>query len=120
MSLDDRRAIGHLVGDGAYDQIYYLAACHQASQDPVRSTADVVRRSFATHMTGLLNVLDAMVVCRSRRSLFYAASSHIFGIFTNGPQTEATRFAPFCAYGISKAAGARNRCEVFLGSTSSP
>jgi GDPmannose 4,6-dehydratase len=106
VALDDRTAIRRLVGDGRYDQIYYLAAFHHSSQQRLAGESDVARLSFAAHAIGLLAVLDAMVAARSRAAIVYAASSHVFGIVGTGPQTEATHFAPVCAYGISKAAGA--------------
>ena len=112
VSLEDRAAIHRLIGEGAYDQIYYLAAFHHSSQDQIDSSTDVVRLSFSTHVTGLLNVLDAMVASRSKASLVYAASSHVFGVVASGPQTEETPYAPICAYGISKAAGAQ-LCRLY-------
>jgi GDPmannose 4,6-dehydratase len=105
-ALHDQPGIRRLVGDGQYEQIYYLAAFHHSAQHRLTDESDVARLSFATHVNGLLNVLDAMVAARSNAALVYAASSHVFGVVGTGPQTEATPYAPVCAYGISKAAGA--------------
>jgi GDPmannose 4,6-dehydratase len=106
IALDQRPAIRQLIGDGEYRQIYYLAAFHHSSQHRVAADSDLVRLSFAAHVDGLVNVLDAMVAARSSAAFVYAASSHVFGIVSTGPQTELTPIAPVCAYGISKAAGA--------------
>lgn len=105
-ALDDRPAMRRLIGEGSYDEIYYLAAVHHAAQQRLAGDNDVARLSFAAHVGGLMNVLDAMVAASSPAAIVYAASSHVFGIVGRGPQTEATPHAPVCAYGISKAAGA--------------
>jgi GDPmannose 4,6-dehydratase len=110
--LEDRPAMRRLIGDGEYGQIYYLAAFHHSSQQRLTGDDDLARLSFVVHVDGLLNVLDAMVAARSGAAIVYAASSHVFGVVETGPQTEATPFAPVCAYGISKAAGA-TLCRLY-------
>jgi len=90
----------------APDEIYYLAAFHHATEDVIAlSAAEVLRRSFDVHVLGLLNVLQAMEECCPRARLFYAASSHVFGIPESEWQNEETPINPNSAYGISKAAG---------------
>jgi GDPmannose 4,6-dehydratase len=103
--LTDRAAMRSVIEHGAFQQIYYLAAYHHSAEDRMESEVDVVRRSFAVHVDGLLNVLEALAATRSQAALFYAASSHVFGIVTEAPQTELTSLAPICPYGISKTAG---------------
>ena len=103
--LEDRSATRELIGQGGFDQIYYLAAYHHSAEDPVEPETDLIQRSFAVHFDGLLSVLSALASMRSKPSLFYAASSHVFGITTESPQTEQTPIAPVCPYGISKSAG---------------
>ncbi len=88
------------------EEIYYLAAFHHATEDTVElSAAELLRSSFNVHVLGLLNVLQAMEECCPRARLFYAASSHVFGIPESEWQNEQTPMAPNSAYGISKAAG---------------
>jgi GDPmannose 4,6-dehydratase len=110
--LTDRAAMTRLIEHGAFQQIYYLAAYHHSAEDRVESEIDVVRRSFAVHVDGLLNVLEVLAATRSRAALFYAASSHVFGIVTEAPQTEFTALAPICPYGISKTAGVQ-LCRLY-------
>lgn len=110
--LADRTAMAGLIANGGFDQIYYLAAYHHSSEDRLDTETDIIRRSFAVHVDGLVNVLDALVAIRSRAALFYAASSHVFGVVTEEPQTERTPLAPVCAYGISKAAGVQ-LCQFY-------
>jgi GDPmannose 4,6-dehydratase len=90
------------------NEIYYLAAFHHATEDVIAlSAAELLRRSFDVHVLGLLNVLQAMEECCPRTRLFYAASSHVFGIPDSEWQNEETPLTPKSAYGISKAAGLR-------------
>ncbi len=87
-------------------EIYYLAAVHQASEDAVK--ADDVRlfeESLSVHVTGLVNLLDVLKEMLPHASVFYAASSLVFGDAEVSPQDESTPFQPRCIYGITKVAG---------------
>jgi GDPmannose 4,6-dehydratase len=88
------------------DEIYYLAAIHQASQDalPVND-AELFEESLQVHVVGLVNFLEALRRLNSGGALFYAASSLVFGDATASPQDEETPFRPRCIYGITKTAG---------------
>jgi GDPmannose 4,6-dehydratase len=95
------------------DEIYYLAAFHHSTEDSVElSPAELTRRSFDVHVTGLRNVLEVIKAFLPRTRLFYAASSHVFGAAVSESQNEQTLFAPTSAYGISKAAGIES-CRLF-------
>jgi GDPmannose 4,6-dehydratase len=88
------------------DEVYYLAAVHQASQDAIAADdVALFENSLRVHVTGLIHFLDALKEHRSHASLFYAASSLVFGDVTTTPQTEETPFRPRCIYGITKTAG---------------
>src|SRR2546428_9282649 len=90
------------------NEIYYLAAFHHSTEDLAKNdTAELLRRSFDVHVSGLLNVLQAMKVCCRRARLFYAASSHVFGNSGADWQNEQTPLRPNSAYAISKTAGLR-------------
>jgi GDPmannose 4,6-dehydratase len=94
-------------------EIYYLAAFHHSTEDSVElSAAELTRRSFDVHVTGLRNVLEMIKAFLPRTRLFYAASSHVFGAAVSESQNEQTPFAPTSAYGISKAAGIEC-CRLF-------
>ena len=86
--------------------LYYLPAFHHSSEDRQGiSDADLFRRSFETHVQGLVSFLEGIRCVSPATRLFYAASSHVFGKPTDFPQTEKTPFQPENIYGISKAAG---------------
>lgn len=94
------------------EEIYYLAAYHHSSEDLSGDPALLLKRSFAVHVDGLLNVLEAVRAGHPRCRIFYAASSHIFGDVRLVPQNESTPMNPDCAYGLTKAAG-RQLCRLY-------
>ena len=88
------------------DEIYYLAAFHHSTEDTFgEDAAELLRRSFDVHVTGLINVLRGLKKWSPKARLFYAASSHIFGRSETEWQDEQSALRPDSAYGISKAAG---------------
>jgi GDPmannose 4,6-dehydratase len=112
IALTDRGAIRELIGDGCFNEIYYLAGYHHATEDFPGMESDLTKRSFEVHVSGLLNILDAMVWCRSQAGLFYAASSHVFGVVSSAPQSEETPMKPICSYGVSKITGI-HLCQLY-------
>jgi GDPmannose 4,6-dehydratase len=90
------------------DEIYYLAAVHHSSQEVSGDFPRALfRDSFNVNVNGLLNFLEAMRLHAPKSRLFYAASSHVFGVPAASPQNENTPLAPRCVYGITKTAGVR-------------
>ena len=68
-------------------------------------SASSSRGSFAVHVAGLVNTLEAVQAHAPSCSVFYAASSHVFAGSDTETQDESTAFAPTDAYGITKVAG---------------
>ncbi len=88
------------------DEIYYLPAVHQASQDPLATDdAALLDRSLRVHVTGLTHFLEELRTQKIEAALFYAASSLVFGDVASETQDEQTPLRPRCIYGITKAAG---------------
>ncbi len=94
------------------DEIYYLAAFHQSSEDQYYNDAKLLRRSFDVNMLSLINFLDGIKNYSKYSRLFYAASSHIFGNSTENMQDETTPLNPNSIYGITKTAGV-NLCHLY-------
>ncbi|MBI5177892.1 MAG: GDP-mannose 4,6-dehydratase [Nitrospinae bacterium] len=95
------------------DEVYYLAAVHQSSQDRMANgDGDLFIKSMAVNVVGLVNFLNAAKKNAPGTRLFYAASSHVFGAPEGEMQDERTPFDPVCIYGISKTAGVR-ACRFF-------
>lgn len=113
LDITSRDQISKLIRHWEPDEIYYLAAVHQASEDP--TTADdaaLFDRSFAVHATAPIYILDAIGRAEQRPRFFYAASSLVFGNVTDDCQDERTPIRPKDIYGITKAAG-MNACRFF-------
>lgn len=103
------------------DEVYYLAAHHTSSEsDHVPATPrEQFEAAQATHVTGLLNFLSAIVEKSPAARIFYASSSLVFSGENGESQDETTPLTPQGFYGITKAQGMwlcrefRNRHKVF-------
>jgi GDPmannose 4,6-dehydratase len=104
--------INELIGCVKPDEIYYLAAYHHSSEDLPGDTANLIGRSFAVNTLALSNILNAIRTESPKSRLFYAASSHVFGVPSTPIQDENTPLNPINVYGISKAA-ALHLCRYF-------
>jgi len=90
----------------SFDEIYYLAAAHHASEDRHKAAGlGAWRESWATHVEGWVACLEALRQKRPSCRSFYAASSLVFGCPLHSPQDEQTPFRPDTIYGTTKAAG---------------
>jgi GDPmannose 4,6-dehydratase len=111
--INSREQISELIRRWRPDEIYYLAAVHQASEGP--TTADdaaLFDRSLSVHATVPIYILDAITRTEHRTRFFYAASSLVFGNVTDECQNERTPIRPRDIYGITKATG-MNACRFF-------
>ena len=104
VNILDAGAVENAVRRFSPQEIYYLAAYHHSSQDRPCGDRQLLEKSFAINVFGLVNFLEAVRLAGSGTRLFYAGSSHMFGAAPS-PQDESTPFRPESAYGISKAAG---------------
>lgn len=87
------------------DEIYLLAAVQSSSQDPVTEPVLLAHRSYAVNTLSVVHFLEAVERHSPATRLFYAASSHVFGVPDTPVQDETTPLRPTSVYGISKAAG---------------
>ena len=101
----NQEAVFDLMKVVPFDEIYYLAAYHQSSQDPFQDNTVLFKQSHAINVEGLLNLLEAIKTQGSQARLFYAASSLIFASTATDVQDEQTSFAPDSFYGMTKLNG---------------
>ena len=104
----DAAAVECLLAAVVPDEVYYLAAFHRSAEESAADDRVEFERSFAIHVSGLLNFLAAM----QRRIAADAAILRGLGadFRRSGPHSRRTRTRPSgpdCVYGISKAAGMR-------------
>lgn len=113
VDLGSPAEIAALLSKTRPDEIYYLAAVHRASQEQDQiGDAALIDASVAVHVTGIVNILEQVEAALPASSVFYAASSLVFGDAAEMPQTESTPFRPCCVYGITKTAGV-HACQFY-------
>lgn len=103
--IENADDVSSVVREIAPDRVFFLAAYHHSSEEKEANELSIIERSFAVHVSALLNFLDALVASCPAARLFYAASSRVFGAPAASPQNEDTPLNPRCPYGISKTAG---------------
>lgn len=117
IDISKSKQVYDLLDEYKPDEIYYLAAFHQSSEDLYYDNAEFFRRSFDVNVLSLINFLDGIKKYSKKSRLFYAASSHIFGDPAESIQDETTPFNPNCIYGITKTAGV-HACRLYRESHS--
>jgi GDPmannose 4,6-dehydratase len=113
LDVTDASQVRQAIAAARPDEVYYLAAYHHSSSEQADSdVAALLRLSQEVHVTGLVNVLEALVHEAPRCRIFYAASSHVFGAPTTPVQNESTPLEPRSIYGITKTAGI-HACRLY-------
>ncbi|MEK7234267.1 MAG: GDP-mannose 4,6-dehydratase [Elusimicrobiota bacterium] len=105
VDICDAAAVAALVKECRPDEIYHLAAVHHSSEHAPCDPLELFRDSYAIHVLSLVHFLDAMRRHAPSARLFYAASSHIFGLPPMPIQDETTPINPRNVYGVTKASG---------------
>ena len=105
IDLADYNQVKNIINKYKPEEIYYLAAVHQSSEEQQDKVYHGFVNSLSVHIIGLLNFLEAMRFYSPSSKFFYAASSHVFGNPEEFPQKETTPFHPQCQYGITKTTG---------------
>lgn len=111
-NVADSTYVGRLVRETTPHEIYYLAAHHHSSEEKISHQADLFKESLNVNILGLEHFLRAVRLLSPKTRLFYAGSSHVFGVPITSPQDESTPFNPINVYGITKAAGI-NVCNYY-------
>jgi GDPmannose 4,6-dehydratase len=97
--LTDSLSMVKLVGDIRPDEIYNLGA-----QSHVQVSFETPENTANSDALGALRLLEAIRINRlERRTKFYqAATSELYGLVQEVPQTETTPFYPRSPYGVAK------------------
>jgi GDPmannose 4,6-dehydratase len=93
------------------DECYHLAA-----QSFVEYSFEDAYSTFTANIDGTLYLLAAVKEQSPQTRFYFAATSEMFGLVEETPQTERTRFHPRSPYGISKVTGyhlVRNYREAY-------
>ncbi|MFG1357545.1 GDP-mannose 4,6-dehydratase [Xanthobacter pseudotagetidis] len=92
--------ITRLVRDGAFDEIYNLAA-----QSFVGSSWDQPVYAAEVNGLGVVRLLDAIRTYAPQARFYQASTSEMFGLVRTIPQNEDTPFHPRSPYGVAKTYG---------------
>lgn len=81
------------------DEIYHLAA-----QSSVKDSFDYPKETAEVNALGTLQILETMRLLKGEKKIkfFHAASSELFGVAKESPQSETTPFQPRSPYGVTK------------------
>jgi GDPmannose 4,6-dehydratase len=115
-SLESFASLFRAVEEIAPDECYHLAA-----QSFVTHSFDDEFSTFDVNTNGTHFLLSVLRQVAPKCRVYFAGSSEMFGNAEQEPQTEATRFHPRSAYGISKVCGfelTRNYREAYAMFTS--
>jgi GDPmannose 4,6-dehydratase len=110
-SLESLPSLFQVIRNVQPDELYHLAA-----QSFVSYSFDDAFSTFRTNIDGTHFVLESVKQAAPECRVYFAASSEMFGLVDEVPQTERTRFHPRSPYGISKVTGydlARNYREAY-------
>lgn len=99
-SLESYASIFNIVEKVKPQELYHLGA-----QSFVDYSFGDEFSTFHTNVDGTLHVLSAVKQKAPKCKFYFAASSEMFGLVKESPQSENTHFHPRSPYGISKTAG---------------
>ncbi len=105
IDITKKSQVSDLIKDFRPDEVYYLAAVHQSSENSTTEDLDFFKKSYEVNVFSLIYFLEAIKSNSTRSKLFYACSSHIFGDPESEIQDENTPFNPDSIYGITKLDG---------------
>lgn len=104
VSVADPAAVRDVIVRYEPDEIFYLAASHASSEGMVAvGTAEAVRESWATNVTGFVNIAEALQAAGSHARLLLAASALVYAP-SSEPIDESAPLQPDTVYGATKAA----------------
>lgn len=104
-SLGKKEDIIELVRSEQPEHIYYFAAFHHSSEDPVVDPAILMEQSYAVNVFGFTYTLEAVRIHAPKARVFYASSSLIFADNRSKILNEQSAYAPDSMYGITKLDG---------------
>lgn len=98
-TLESYPSIFHVISKHDFSECYHLAAQSFVAE----SFADGFS-TMSTNIDGTHFLLAAIRELRPNCRFYFAGSSEMFGLVSESPQTELTRFHPRSPYGVSKVA----------------
>jgi GDPmannose 4,6-dehydratase len=101
---DDLEPLQDFITEEKPDEIYYVAAFHQSSQQATDQDFHFIDKSVKVNQLGFIRLME---ICRLRHpaaKIVYTSSSLIFSGDGQTTQTETTPTSPRCIYSVTKCA----------------
>lgn len=112
VDVSNYKQVSNLIKCFGPEEIYYLAACNQSSQDQRFSSMELLELSLDINLRGIANILEVINQIKSSCKVFYAATSMVFEGNGLELQSECSAFTPKSIYSITKAT-AVNLCRYY-------
>jgi GDPmannose 4,6-dehydratase len=112
LGISDSQAVFEVMKNWLPQEVYHFAAHHHSSEQSLEDELHLFQQSVNVNLMSLVYFLQAAKEYSPSTRIFYAASSRIFGVQSNGLVSEETAFDPGCPYGISKTA-ALHACRYY-------
>jgi GDPmannose 4,6-dehydratase len=104
LSVDDFSILEEFIKAEKPDEIYYLAAFHNSSQESISGDFKFIKKAININYSAFIKVLELCRVFIPKVRIIYSSSSLIFSGTDQLIQDESTRIEPRCIYSITKAA----------------
>jgi GDPmannose 4,6-dehydratase len=112
IDLLDLDQVNKIISSIRPDEIYYLAAYHQSSENYIKDDGRFFTESFNINTIGLVNILDSLSRIIPSSKLFFASSCLVFDTQDGILQNEDSVISLTTPYAISKYAGMKV-CEYY-------
>ncbi len=112
IDLSNNNQVDKVISSIKPDEIYYLAAYHQSSENRVEDDGKFFTESLNTNTIGLVNILDSLSRISPSSRLFFASSCLVFDAQDDVIQNEDSVINPETPYAISKYASMKV-CEYY-------
>lgn len=110
--INNFKSVESLIKAEIPNEIYFLAAFHNSSEDLLVSEHELFHKSIEINTLALINFLESIRKHSLHTKLFYASSSLIFESNEIDLINENSIIKPNCPYSISKVA-ASNACKMY-------
>ena len=101
---EDQSQLYNFIIEEKPDEIYYVAAFHQSSQEQENNQIELIKKSVKINQLEFINLMEVCRLNHPNARIIYTSSSLIFSGSGQQIQDEITATAPRCIYSVTKCA----------------